>query len=143
MKKGGASRQALDAESKLIDQAILDMATEEMPHPGESNVSGPNCPSALLNASPPYSMNGPNDASLASSTSASVLTGVELLYKFHLYIRMLERAHESCTLEKIALSNELALEKSKNQELASQAAFQKRRIDMLQATLSSKNPAAL
>ena len=75
-----------------------------------------------------------------SPSSLPLLSGVDLLYQFHLYIRTLERSHESCKMEKFALISQLGVEKENALKLASKVSFLQRRVLMLEAALTGKSP---
>ena len=76
----------------------------------------------------------------SSTSSLPLLSGVDLLYQFHLYIRTLERSHESCKMEKFALISQLGVEKENALKLASKVSFLQKRILMLEAALTGKSP---
>ena len=76
----------------------------------------------------------------SSTSSLPLLSGVDLLYQFHLYIRTLERSHESCKMEKFALISQLGVEKENALKLASKVSFLQRRVLMLEAALTGKSP---
>ena len=85
--------------------------------------------------------NGTSQSSLNSS-AASLLSGVDLLYQLHCYVRSLERTHASCEMTHFALKSQLATEKETSGKLASKVAFLERRVLMLEAALKgSSDPA--
>jgi hypothetical protein len=68
------------------------------------------------------------------------LTSADLLYQFHVYIRRLERSHETCQFEQASILNELATEKEKNRLLNYKVTFLERRIAMLEIALRKRDP---
>ena len=71
-----------------------------------------------------------------------ISTSSDLLYQFHHYIRHLERAHETCQFDQVSIQHELATEKEKNRILNHKVSFLERRIAMLEAALTKREPSS-